>query len=117
MSECKECDSAVKRERYLRDREKIIAKQRFYTHGITGEQYQSMFESQSGLCAICGRPETLIRNGRVQSLSVDHNHDTGIIRDLLCAGCNVMIGHAMEDPEILRRAALYLERHALRKAS
>lgn len=55
-------------------------------YGITLEQYRAMFEAQAGACAICGKPE----NGRV--LAIDHNHETGEVRGLLCGTCNLALG-------------------------
>ena len=84
--------------------------------GITLEQYQEMLLAQNGVCAICRKPETMIRRGRVQMLGVDHHHESGALRDLLCAACNLLVGHSRESPEFLRAAADYLERHAARPA-
>lgn len=55
--------------------------------GITLEQYDEMFENQNGVCAICGEINI---DGR--RLAVDHNHETGKIRGLLCTGCNTRLG-------------------------
>ncbi len=74
--------------------------------GITLETYLEMLNSQGGCCAICSRPP----NGK--SLAVDHCHKTGLIRGLLCNGCNVGIGHLQDDPEVLARALAYLKRHS-----
>lgn len=69
-----------------------------------------MLVSQNGGCAICGSPETRIVKGTLNSLVVDHNHETGVIRGLLCALCNTALGKFHDDPDLLRRAAEYLER-------
>lgn len=74
------------------------------TFGLTPAQYAAMYDAQGGLCAIC------LRRPRTTRLAVDHNHQTGEIRGLLCYRCNKQIlGHAMESPSLLRRAANYLE--------
>jgi hypothetical protein len=78
--------------------------------GINIELYHQMLEAQGGVCAICKRPETEIRNGKPKWLAVDHCHDTQIIRGLLCAACNNMLGRASDDPARLRAAADYIER-------
>jgi hypothetical protein len=44
-------------------------------------------------------------------LHVDHDHITGRVRALLCSGCNTGIGHLQDDPDVLRRAADYIEQH------
>jgi hypothetical protein len=76
----------------------------FRLYGITRQEYEKRFQAQGGLCKICGKPS-------VERLSVDHDHATGAIRDLLCGGCNRAIGFALDSPRILRLAADYLERH------
>ena len=77
-------------------------------YGITDAEYDALLESQDGLCAICRQPETTIRNGRVQPLSVDHDHETGAIRGLLCARCNHMLGAAKDKASTLWAAVQYL---------
>lgn len=79
--------------------------------GMSLDAYQEMLEAQNGKCAICNQPETHMRNGRIKALAVDHNHKTGAIRGLLCSDCNTAIGKLKDDPEIIRKAAQYLEHH------
>jgi len=76
-------------------------------YGLTIEEYDAILMSQGGLCLIC-HTDTPGGRGRFH---VDHDHDTGKIRGLLCHGCNIAIGHMREDPRILRSAADYLEYH------
>ncbi|MDQ2650901.1 MAG: endonuclease VII domain-containing protein [Actinomycetota bacterium] len=77
------------------------------TYGLTADQVDEMLERQSGGCAVCGvLPDTLGK------LHLDHCHGTGAIRGLLCQSCNQAIGHLRDDPELLRKAAEYLERSA-----
>ena len=80
--------------------------------GITPDEYDRMFDAQSGLCAICRMPESTTHNisGAIVRLSVDHNHDTGKIRGLLCRSCNLIIGNAADSVSRLLAAAKYLER-------
>lgn len=80
-------------------------------YGMTLEQYTGLLTQQDFVCSICEQPETELRNGRIKSLAVDHNHTTGALRGLLCAACNKMIGWAKEDPNTLERAVQYLQRH------
>lgn len=72
--------------------------------GLSLEDYTSMFEAQGGRCAICGDPP-----GRM-ALAVDHNHDTGQIRGLLCSACNTGIGGLKDRLETVLAAAEYLRR-------
>lgn len=78
--------------------------------GISLEQYNEMLSRQGGACAICERPESaLAANGEPRALAVDHDHDTGAVRGLLCAACNVALGAFGDDPARLRTAAAYIE--------
>lgn len=78
---------------------------------VTLEQYQDAWEWQEGLCAGCGKPETRkTPSGGVALMSADHCHATGKFRGLLCSRCNLALGYAQDDPEILRSLASYLER-------
>lgn len=80
-------------------------------YGLTPEQVEAM--AAEG-CGICGTTEW---TGRHRRPHVDHCHETGAIRGILCHGCNVSIGHFRDDIELLRAAIVYLERlGALRAA-
>ena len=71
-------------------------------YDMTLEEYDRMIELQCGCCAVCGgRPD--------KPLVVDHDHDTGAIRGLLCGYCNRMLGMACDEPATLRAAAEYIE--------
>lgn len=74
--------------------------------GITPEEYYALLEEQNGVCAIC-----LGVNKDGKRLSVDHNHDTGKVRGLLCQRCNLCIGQFEENQETLLRAVDYLLRY------
>ncbi|MGZ4659718.1 MAG: endonuclease VII domain-containing protein [Arthrobacter sp.] len=80
-------------------------------HGISEEDYTSMLAEQGGVCYICQREETTVHSGgRVKLLAVDHDHQTGAVRGLLCQKCNHALGLFDDDPERLRRAADYIEK-------
>ena len=82
------------------------------TFGLTLHQYSSMLAEQGGVCAICACPETAIgHGGRVKHLAVDHDHNSGTLRGLLCSRCNLTIGRVEEDPGILLQMVAYLQRH------
>jgi hypothetical protein len=61
--------------------------------GIDMAAYLRMFEEQGGVCAICGRPERVVHwmTGQVMPLAVDHDHQTGEVRGLLCMNCNTRL--------------------------
>lgn len=78
--------------------------------GLTPDQFNEMLETQNGVCDICERPERVIdaHNGRVKSLAVDHDHESGVVRGLLCQNCNKGIGNLGDSADILIAAAMYL---------
>ena len=81
------------------DRARKLKKQ----FGLSFEEYDRMYTDQRGVCKICG-----CQSG-AKRLAVDHCHATGKVRGLLCGNCNTSLGKMKDDPELLRRAALYLE--------
>lgn len=100
-----------RRERYERERDRsrdLAFRSKF---GISLAEYDQMLEAQGSACAICGKPETVERNGKPRWLAVDHCHRTGKVRGLLCGRCNPMIGYAADDAELLRKAADYVAGH------
>ena len=73
-----------------------------HRYGITEEQYDQMFKKQNGKCAICNQISE-------KALSVDHCHDTGKIRGLLCGNCNRGIGCLKDDENRIIKAAEYVK--------
>ena len=79
-------------------------------YGISLNQYKLMFEEQNGCCALCHQPETSkAASGKILRLSVDHNHQTGSIRGLLCFVCNRGIGFIRDDIELAIRVLEYID--------
>ena len=72
-------------------------------YGMSEEEYDSMNLRQQGMCGICGDEA---QAGK--ALHVDHDHDTGVVRGLLCGHCNRAIGLLRDDPKIDEKAAAYL---------
>jgi hypothetical protein len=79
--------------------------------GITLKEYEDILIKQKGVCAICLKPENVKQQGKVRDLAVDHNHQTGKVRALLCNKCNIGIGVFLEDVLLLERAKDYLIAH------
>lgn len=71
-------------------------------YGITAEEADAMLTDQGGLCAICAK---------APAAHVDHDHDSGAVRSLLCFNCNGGLGQFKDDPALLRVAARYVESH------
>lgn len=76
-------------------------------YSISTGQYEEMLKEQLGGCAIC---ETTISYGS-KSLAVDHCHQTGKVRGLLCTACNTALGLLKEDMELFKKSIQYLELH------
>lgn len=137
-NECKTCNLAAKRERYLADPQAAIARVKRWQqenperyrenqrrirsspagkerqraghlrrkYGITVEQYDELLASQGGRCAICRRePRPDI------SLHLDHDHQSGQLRGILCFRCNNALGDFDDDSTLLRAALGYLGQH------
>lgn len=90
--------------------ERRTAHHRRKRFGVTAGMYAEMLSAQGAKCAICRQPETALQFGKIRSMSIDHCHDTGRVRGLLCHRCNVALGLFADSPERLRGAAEYLER-------
>jgi hypothetical protein len=75
------------------------------TYGITLEQYQELLISQNNGCAICGRTEE--PDGR--RLAIDHDHQTGDVRGVLCNNCNNGLGSFSDNIEQMLKAIDYLK--------
>jgi hypothetical protein len=86
--------------------DKVLNKRYKERYDITYEEYKEMLKEQNHKCYICGVDEVDSRDGK---LCVDHCHTTGKVRKLLCHNCNCGLGHFSDDPELLKKAAVYLE--------
>lgn len=125
---CKECLSMYSRNRYRKpeakakikeknskwrernpdaDAEKNLKKK----YGITLQQYNEMLLLQNGVCAICGQKEKVRRQKKAagpERLAVDHCHESGRVRGLLCFKCNTAIGSLGDTEEMVQRVISYL---------
>lgn len=79
-------------------------------YGLSVADYEALYRDQGGVCAFCGGVP------RERRLAIDHDHETGLPRGLLCLRCNTMLGCAQDRPDRLRKGADYIEawkkRHA-----
>jgi hypothetical protein len=100
-SYCKTCHNV--RGRKSKD---LVGGERTYhlrrRYGITAEDADAMLAFQDGLCAICRT---------APAVHVDHDHETGAVRALLCFNCNGGLGQFKDDPYLLQMAAFYVEHH------
>lgn len=106
---CKECRSEFRRKHYRdnpEERRKIYARHLKYKYNLTYQEYEALHAEQDGRCAICEDEVGLIE----KHSHVDHCHDSGIVRGILCRACNHLIGGAKDRTDILHSAIRYLER-------
>ena len=85
---------------------------RWYKFGVDQEMYDEMVAEQDNCCAICGVHATEDKANRwdgTGSLNVDHCHETGLVRGLLCSQCNQGLGRFKDNIESLKKAIWYLE--------
>ena len=87
----------VCREQHSRHRHLLVK------HGLSGDDYEAMRLSQGGCCAICAKPE----REQKYALSVDHDHESGRVRGLLCVSCNTKIG-VLDNWSLKQKAMEYL---------
>jgi hypothetical protein len=106
-----ERDARIQRRKDEAPAKRKLAKWRAHirkTLGVSAETYQELFDAQNGACAICNSAEP---GGRRERFCIDHCHDTGAIRSLLCVSCNSGLGYFKDDISRLERAAEYLKEH------
>ena len=105
---CRECQSIYHKQWYTKNKERMKERFRrnnyFSRYNITIADYEKLLEKQNNCCAIC-YSKTGSANKR---LAVDHNHQTGIIRGLLCDECNTGLGKFKDNPSLLTNAIAYL---------
>ena len=116
-SRCKSCSTEANREwreanpshekkRYAKEKVQVRERHLVRKYGVDLNIYNQMLDQQNGKCAIY---EKLEKDEVHEVLHVDHCHDTGQVRGLLCRNCNHVLGLMKDDPLLVRRAAKYLE--------
>lgn len=101
--ERKAAHAARERRRYDSKAEQARDRTLQKRYGITLDQYNDLLAQQGGVCAICKKA---CKSGRL--LAVDHDHETGERRGLLCMNCNRAIGWLGDDPELIQAALDYV---------
>lgn len=96
---------------YERNKKDITTRAICRRIGVNVNDYNALMKAQNGQCAICGKEETRKLKGKLMRLCLDHNHETGKIRALLCHDCNSGLGKFYDSPDILTKAAIYLMDH------
>ncbi len=99
------------KERYVKNKDAHRNAALKSLYGITLKEYNKMFDDQGGRCAICESPETGTNQYGTKRLAVDHNHNDGKVRQLLCEKCNRALGLLNDDLEVILKAYEYLKKH------
>ena len=71
-------------------------------YGLSLDDYEALLLSQNGVCAMCGLSSR-------EPLFVDHDHENGRVRGLLCSSCNILLGWVERAPELVESALAYLQ--------
>lgn len=88
--------------------EQLRDRQLRFHYGMTHAEYGMRLEAQGGVCASCGSLPPA--EGRKKHLAVDHCHDSGTVRGLLCNNCNIALGLLGDDVEKILALAAYLKK-------
>lgn len=111
---CKECDNKARQKWSANNPERshLSQRQRNLKHrfGVDLEWYEKQFKKQNYSCAICQtKTNKTVGDRQFWNFSVDHCHDSGKIRGILCNNCNRALGLFQDNPELLKKAASYVE--------
>jgi hypothetical protein len=91
---------------WLKQKERMLKRK----YNMTLDDYVSRFKEQAGKCAICSKSHSLFDKATTQ-LVVDHDHETGEVRKLLCNKCNQGLGLFNDSEQLLLEASEYLKQH------
>lgn len=112
QSSCIEC-MKWKQKNYWNSRtpKKRLEQHLKYKYGIEPETFLAAWDEQEGKCAICkdALPDLLTYDNRRRGYAIDHNHNTGEFRGILCIMCNTLLGMANDDTDVLQKAVEYLK--------
>jgi len=112
QSLCIECVKDRQKNRWgSRTPKKRLEQHLKYKYALTINELNEALLKQNGGCAICEEmlPDLLVYNNRRRGYAIDHNHETGEFRGVLCLKCNSMLGMSRDDQKLLKKAAAYLE--------
>jgi len=111
---CKECHNLSSKKYRQENKEKVLlsvkAAKLKNRYGISQKEYNDMFVSQNGNCASCGDHQSILP----RTLCVDHCHETGMVRGLLCDGCNLSLGRIKDSYEKLVLLANYIKKYKVK---
>jgi hypothetical protein len=107
-AKCRDCYNVMQTDYRIRKYGSIRSYNLQRRYGISEAEYDARFAEQGGLCALCRKQPALV---------VDHDHETGAIRGLLCQQCNRGLGFLGDTIETLLKAVEYLQRAAAKRAA
>ena len=105
---CKDCTKARLKQAQSQSPERVRERHLQRVYGISTEEYNEMLVNQEGSCAICPTTEP---GGKHNVFHVDHCHETGKVRGLLCKNCNIALGLVQDKPDVLGKMITYLITH------
>ena len=112
QSSCISCTKEKQKNRWAsRTPKKRLEQHLKYKYNVTVVELKETLKEQDDKCAICKSelPDLLIYEDRRRGYAIDHNHDTGKFRGILCLTCNTLLGMAKDDKDVLLAAVDYLE--------
>lgn len=102
QSYCIECTKADRQARKLARRDSLKR-----NYGMSPSDEERLWEEQGGLCAVCDQP--MVRGARGRSaMCIDHDHESGRVRAMLCNECNTALGMLAEDPDRIFNLLAYV---------
>ena len=108
QSECKECAKARVKAANEANPDRARDRHLRRAYGISLADFNRMVLAQGNRCACCGTDKP---GGRHNTWNVDHDHVTGVVRELLCKDCNIVLGLVEDSPEHLQRLIAYVAKH------
>ena len=113
---CKECDNIAKKAWSKNNPEKAYSSMRQNNlktkYKVDLDWYEKQFKKQDFKCAICETKENIVVGSKnALNFAVDHDHETGKVRGLLCNQCNRALGMFKDNLDVLKKAISYLKKH------
>jgi hypothetical protein len=105
---CKLCFLAYQKGRKRKLSKETLRRYQLKKYGLTAAEFDAMLEKQEGKCAVCAVP--------LDEPHIDHCHETGLVRGLLCVTCNVGLGMFKDSFVLVENAANYLHRNLVEVA-
>jgi len=109
---CIDCQKEKKKKYWAsRQPKKRLEQHLKYKYGVTHKEFLEVWQLQKGCCAICDSelPDLMTYENRKRGYAIDHNHENGEFRGILCLNCNSLLGMAKDSTHILDMAIRYLD--------